>query len=115
MRGSITKLLDDGATTIRSVLLISSKKGAIRANHYHKQDAHYCYMLSGKMEYTEQPVDGDESRRTTTIIAAGDLIYTPPMTIHAMKFLEDSVFLALSPRPRSQKSYEDDLVRVKVI
>ena len=49
-RGEIFKLLDDGKTVVKSVLLITCKKGAIRANHYHKKDSHYVYMLSGSME-----------------------------------------------------------------
>ena len=35
----------------RSCALISSKKNSIRANHYHKIDWHYCYVLKGKIEY----------------------------------------------------------------
>src|SRR3989338_9749266 len=57
-RGEIIKLLDDGKTSIKSVLLIKSRKGAVRANHYHKEDAHYVYMVYGSMEYTEQSIDG---------------------------------------------------------
>jgi len=114
-RGEILKILDDGKTTIKSVLLITSKKGAVRANHFHKADSHYVYLLSGSMEYTEQPVNGNENQRETIIVNAGDMVYTPPMVSHAMKFLEDSTFLALSPHSRHQAAYESDLVRVKLI
>lgn len=113
-RGAITKILDDGKTAIKSVLLITCKKGAIRANHYHKKDSHYAYMLSGKMEYTEQPV-GDGSKKESAIIEANDMVLSSPMTIHAMRFLEDSVFLALATESRSQADYESDTVRVKLI
>src|SRR3989338_1996233 len=105
-RGEILKILDDGKTTIKSVLLITSKKGAVRANHFHKADSHYVYLLSGSMEYTEQPVNGNENQRETIIVNAGDMVYTPPMVSHAMKFLEDSTFLALSPHSRHQAAYE---------
>ena len=64
-RGAITKLLDDGKTSIKSVLLITCKKGSIRANHYHRKDSHYVYMLSGKMEYTEQSlIDKNQKKET---------------------------------------------------
>ena len=33
----------------RSCALIKSKKNSIRANHYHKKDWHYCYVLKGKL------------------------------------------------------------------
>ena len=117
-RGGITRVLDDGRTTIRSVLLITCKKGSIRANHYHKRDSHYSYLLSGRMEYTEQPVDANgkpQGKKETVIIEAGDMVYSPPMVIHAMNFLEDSSFLALATESRHQSAYEEDTVRVKLI
>ncbi len=113
VRGEITKLLDDGKTTLRSVLLISSKTGAIRANHYHKTDSHHVYLVSGRMEYTEYPVGGRPEGAEKVIVEAGDLVYTPPMAIHVMRFLEDSVFLALATNSRHQDAYEADTVRVQ--
>ena len=110
-RGAITKLLDDGKTIIRSVLLITSKKGSIRSNHYHKKDAHYIYMLTGRMEYYEKPVKG-KARTKKVIVDQGDMIYTPPMAIHTSKFTKDSVFIALSIKSRNQKAYESDTIRV---
>ena len=112
-RGEIIKLLDDGKTSIKSVLLIKSKKGAIRANHYHKEDAHYVYMVYGSMEYTEQPVGS--GKKEAVVVKEGDLIYTPPMVEHAMHFLEDSAFLALAIKSRHHDAYESDTVRVKLI
>lgn len=114
-RGEITVLLDDGKTEVKSVLFISSKKGAIRANHYHKEDSHYCYMLSGKMEYFEKPVDGDDSEIERVIAEAGDMVYSPPMAIHAMKFLEDTDWVVLSTKSRKDGNYEEDTIRTKLI
>ena len=113
-RGGITKILDDGKTTIKSVLLITSKAGSVRSNHYHKKDAHWIYMISGSMEYYEKPVRG-RSKTKKVIVHAGDLMYTPPMAVHAVKFLDDSVFIALSPRSRNQKAYEADTTRVTLL
>ncbi len=117
-RGEIIKVLDDGKTVIRSVLLITCKKGSIRANHYHKKDSHFSYLLSGRMEYTEQPVDSSGKpygKKETVVLEAGDMVYSAPMVIHAMKFLEDSAFLALATESRHQSAYEEDLVRVKLV
>lgn len=113
-RGGITRLLDNGKTNIKSTLLITSKAGTVRSNHYHKKDAHWIYMISGKMEYHEKPVKG-RSKVTKVILGEGDMVYTPPMAIHATKFLEDSVLIALSIKSRNQKAYEKDTVRVKLI
>lgn len=113
-RGEMSYLVDD-KTPITSVLLITSKKGAIRANHYHKKDTHYAYMLVGKMEYTYQDLKSKVKKKKAVIVKKGDIVYTPPMTIHAMKFLEDSVFLAITTKERDQKKYEKDTVRVELI
>lgn len=112
-RGEIIKLLDDGKTSIKSTLLITCKKGAVRANHYHKKDTHYVYMLYGRMEYTEQ--DLKTKKTETVVVNKGDMVFTPPMTPHAMKFLEESAFLTLATESRNQEHYEDDTVRVKII
>ncbi len=117
-RGEIIKVLDDGKTVIRSVLLITCKKGSIRANHYHKKDSHFSYLLSGRMEYIEQPVDSSgnpSGKKETMIIEAGDMVYSAPMVSHAMRFLEDSAFLALATESRHQSAYEEDTVRVKLV
>lgn len=114
-RGEMFSLFDNAKAPITSVLLITCKKGAMRANHYHKKDSHYSYMLSGKMEYTEKPVRGRNARKKTVIVKAGDIIYTPSMAIHAMKFLEDSAFLALTAKPRNRSAYEDDTVRITLV
>lgn len=113
-RGEIFKLLDDGKTAIKSVLLITCKKGAIRANHYHKEDTHYVYMLSGSMEYFEKPADG-KGEKESVIVKKGDLVYTLPRATHAMRFLEESAFITLSTKSRNQADYEHDTVRVKLI
>lgn len=113
-RGEMSYVID-GNIRINSILLITSKKGAIRANHYHKKDSHYAYMVSGKMEYVWYNLSSQNRKKKTIILKRGDLIYTPPMVAHAMRFLEDSTFLALGAKPRGKGKYEEDLVRIKVI
>ena len=117
LRGGIAKLLDDGKTKIKSVLLITSRKGSVRANHYHKKDAHYVYMLEGKMEYYEKPAEGvkNKAKMKRVILKAGDMVFTPQMTFHATKFLEDSVFLAFATKSRQQADYEADTIRVELV
>ena len=111
-RGSIIKVMEGKIT---SVLVIPSKKGAVRANHYHKKDTHYVYIVSGKMRYTAKDLSKKRARKQSVILKAGDLVYTPPMVAHAMEFLEDSVFLALTTELRDQKHYENDTTRIKLV
>lgn len=113
-RGEMSHLID-GKTPITSAVLITCKKGAIRANHYHKTDTHYSYMLKGKMEYYSKGLKAKNKKLRKVIVKEGEIIYTPPNTIHGMKFLEDSLFIALSTEPRNKKAYEKGTVRLKVI
>jgi dTDP-4-dehydrorhamnose 3,5-epimerase-like enzyme len=107
-RGAVQPLVD---MTMRSALMITSRKGTVRANHYHKSDWHYCYVVSGAIDYYWREVGSSEPPRKVHI-GPGQLFFTPPLVEHAMVFAEDTVFLTLAGNPRDQDSYEDDLVRV---
>ena len=110
-RGSIKPLVD---TLMKSAVLIESKAGSLRANHYHKTDWHYCYVLSGQIEYLHRPT-GSDQKPEAIIVNEGEIIFTPPMIDHGMRFPVDTIFLALSRNPRDQKSYESDVVRVNML
>ena len=107
-RGTIQKILESHSG---SCVIISSVKGSQRANHYHKEDYHYCYLVSGSIEYFERPVGSDELP-VKYIINPGVLFFTGPMIEHTMYFTEDSVFITFGGGTRTQADYEDDLVRV---
>jgi dTDP-4-dehydrorhamnose 3,5-epimerase-like enzyme len=110
-RGKIQPLVD---IMMQSAVIIDSKKGSLRANHYHKTDWHYCYVLSGSIEYYHRPTGSDQEPECL-IIRAGEMVFTPPMIDHGMKFSEDTKFLTLSRNPRDQASYEADVVRVNML
>lgn len=110
-RGMIQPLVD---VDMKSALMISSRKGTVRANHYHRTDWHYCYVIHGAIDYFERPV-GSRRKPKKMRIAEGELFFTPPMVEHAMVFAEDTLFLTLSRNERSQKAYEEDLVRVELV
>ena len=111
VRGKIQPLVD---VMMRSAVLIESKAGSLRANHYHKTDWHYCYVLSGTIEYIHRPT-GSNKEPETIIVNRGEMVFTPPMIDHAMKFPVDTVFLTLSRNPRDQETYEADVVRVDFV
>ena len=110
-RGEIQPLVD---IMMQSAVIIDSKKGSLRANHYHKTDWHYCYVLSGSIEYYHRPT-GSNLDPELLIVKAGEMIFTPPMVDHGMKFPENTKFLTLSRNPRDQASYEADVVRVNML
>lgn len=114
-RGFITRLINDDEYPLKSVLYIKSKAGSIRANHYHKKDAHYAYCLSGKFRYVEKDLEAPDESAESAILNPGDMVLSHPMKVHAMEFLEDTVFLAFTTESRDQNKYEEDTVRVKLV
>lgn len=106
-RGKIIDILEK--EVIEYVTLISSKKGAIRGNHYHKESVQYTFVLKGSLKLlTQMPVGKIE----TAFIKSGDLVFTPPMEKHALIALEDSEILVLTRGPRGGKNYEKDTYRL---
>lgn len=111
-RGVITFVSD---VPWQSTILISSKKGAIRANHYHKTDTHLMHIISGKARYVETGRDGAYGFTVDRIVGPGDQIVTIPDVPHAMEFLEDSLMLVLSINKREPERYLQEIVPCKVL
>ena len=107
-RGEIRNLIDAPFT---SAAVITSVKGAVRGNHYHKSDYHYTWLQRGEMVYAHRPV-GDPNPPRHWVIAAGQLFYTPPGYEHAMRFTKDSVMIVFARNNREMAHYEADTVRV---
>lgn len=110
-RGEIQNIVE---AAFGSVLTITSRAGAIRANHYHKTDYHYCWLQSGRVVYYYRPV-GSQSPPIELTVGQGKVFYTPPMEQHAMRFLEDSVMLCFARNSRTMANYEADTVRIRLI
>ena len=107
-RGMIQNLVD---LPLGSALVIHSKKGAVRGNHYHKTDFHYAWLHSGRMIYAHRPVGSTEAPQQW-IITPGTLFYSPPMFEHVMVFTEDSVLFVVARNDRHAPDYEADIVRI---
>ena len=109
-RGGIHPLVD---ADMKSAVLISSKRGTVRANHFHQTDWHYCYVLKGSIDYYHRPVGSTDEPKCVTI-GTGQMFFTPPMVEHAMLFPEDTEFLTFGRNSRRQEVYEADVKRVTV-
>jgi len=110
-RGSIQPMVD---MEMESCVLITSKRGTVRANHYHKTDWHFCYVLSGGLDYYHRP-HGSTAAPEKVVIKQGQMFFTPPMVDHAMVFTADTVFLTWGRNSRAQEVYEADVVRIPPI
>jgi quercetin dioxygenase-like cupin family protein len=108
-RGTITDVLD--GTRVECVTLVTSKKGAVRGNHYHKKTTQYTYVLRGRFRLLTQRGKG---RVQSRVVKAGDLVVTPPLERHTFVALEDSLLIACAHGPRAGRSYESDTYRLSV-
>ena len=110
-RGSIHNISNE---LFRSCALIKSNKNSIRANHYHKKDWHYCYVLKGKIAYYYRK-HGHSGKPKKIIINKGELFFTPPMVDHAMKFLSYTEFITLGRGSRTKINYDKDTIKIDLI
>ena len=107
-RGVISDILQH--TPVDSVTIITSAKGAMRGNHYHKESVQYTYVLSGRIQArTQNPGEKVEVQELT----AGDLLESPPLERHALLALDDSMLLVVTRGPRGGQNYEADTFRVE--
>ena len=109
-RGWLKKILDGNFS---SCIEIYSKKGSVRANHYHKKDKHFIYIIDGEILYFYR--DRKKKAKTRiTLMKKNDLFFTPAMQEHMAYFTQNTHFLAFSTRKRTQFDYEKDLVKVNM-
>lgn len=106
-RGLIANIADGD---LGDVALITSNFDSIRANHYHKNDWHLSYLVSGTIVYTWKAIHGQDEGEI--VIEAGQLFYTPKMVAHRMKFVVESTFVAISKLNRNKENYEADTNRL---
>ena len=109
-RGTLQKIIDGNFS---SCIEVYSKKGSIRANHYHKKDKHFMYIISGELLYSYKNRKRG-SKVKVKKMKKGDLFFTPAMQEHMAYYTKNTHFLAFSTRKRTQFDYEKDLIRVEM-
>ena len=84
---------------------IDSKKGSVRANHYHPVQEQKCLLIKGQYISVYQDLLEKNAPKITHIVNAGDLIVTRPNVAHTMVFTQDSIFLNLVRGEREHENY----------
>ena len=107
-RGVIQPLCD---LNMKSASLIVTKPNSWRANHYHKKDWHFIYVLEGTFEYYFRKTDSKDKIKKI-VVKKDQLLFTGPLVDHAMLYTEETKILVFSKNPRDQKTYEEDTVRI---
>ena len=110
--GVILNLLTENFT---HAALLESMSGSIRANHYHKTDWHYSFVIKGRVDYCWRPL-GERGVPLVKTFDQGTMFFTPPLIEHAMVFRERSTIMTFSKNARSEhQTHEEDLVRVALV
>ncbi len=84
---------------------IESKKGTVRANHFHPIQEQKCILVKGQFISVYQDLLNEKAAKVTHVVNEGDLIVTKPNVAHAMVFSKDSVFLNLVRGEREHENY----------
>lgn len=109
-RGLIIDLIQNCA--MEHATLVTSKTGAIRGHHYHKESTQYVVVLSGRMEAYAR--GEGETKVESVVVEPWDLVVNEALERHALVALEDSIFLVLTHGPRGGDQYESDTFREQV-
>jgi len=90
---------------INLIGLINSKKGTIRANHYHPQQEQKCLFTKGQIIEVFQDIINPNSPKITQVVNEGQLSIIKPNVAHTMVFTKDTTFLNLVRGERDHNNY----------
>ena len=90
---------------INMIGLIDSKKGTIRANHFHPQQEQKCLFTKGQIIEVFQDILNPNSPKITQVVNEGQLSIIKPNVAHTMVFTKDTTFLNLVRGEREHKNY----------
>jgi nucleoside-diphosphate-sugar epimerase/dTDP-4-dehydrorhamnose 3,5-epimerase-like enzyme len=90
---------------INLIGMIESKKGTIRANHYHPQQEQKCLFTKGQIIEIFQDIINPNAPKITQVVNAGQLSIIKPNVAHTMIFTKDTTFLNLVRGERDHENY----------
>lgn len=93
------------------ITIITTAKGGVRGNHYHKVSKQSDYLVSGKMRVLGQMV----GEKTISEIEwnPGEVIEWETSEAHEFIALEDSVFITFVNGIRGGDNFEKDTFRIE--
>jgi len=102
-RGKISNY--DLPEPINMIGYIESKKGTMRANHFHPVQEQKCLLIKGQFISIYKDLIDGKSTKITHVVNEGDMIVTQPNVAHTMIFTEDTIFLNLVRGEREHENY----------
>lgn len=95
---------------IKNVAIITSRKGSVRSNHWHKEGFHYLWVTDGRMLYKERDIGGGNP--VEFVVEQGEMVYTPPGKEHRTEFLENTCMISFAGKEGGDE-YDRDTVKVE--
>jgi quercetin dioxygenase-like cupin family protein len=108
-RGSILDIFEG---PIHHTGIITFTKGAVRANHYHKKQTQYTYILTGTIELCVRDSRTPDAPVERFMMEAGDFANIPTEVIHQYIAHTDASMICLTDVIRVGNNYEEDTFRV---
>ena len=102
-RGKISNF--DLPEPINMIGYIESKKGTMRANHFHPVQEQKCLIIKGQFISVYKDLIDNNSSKVTHLVNEGDMIVTQPNVAHTMVFTKDTIFLNLVRGEREHENY----------
>ena len=102
-RGKISNY--DLPEPINMIGYIESKKGTMRANHFHPVQEQKCLIIKGQFISIYKDVVDGKAIKVTHVVNEGDMIVTQPNVAHTMVFTKDTIFLNLVRGEREHENY----------
>ena len=90
---------------INLIGMIESKKGTIRANHYHPQQEQKCLFTKGQIIEIFKDILNPNAPKITQVVNEGQLSIIKPNVAHTMVFTKDTTFLNLVRGERDHENY----------
>ena len=90
---------------INMIGVVETKKGSIRANHYHPQQEQKCLFTKGQIIEIFQDILNPNSPKITQVVNEGQLSIIKPNVAHTMVFSKDTTFLNLVRGEREHENY----------
>ena len=108
-RGQIIDILRN--EVVEYATIITSRKGAVRGNQFHKETYQQLNVLDGKQRVVVQ-MPGEQPHEA--VLERGDIVVNVPLERHAFQAMEDTTFLVLTRGPRGGENYETDTFRLDI-
>jgi len=100
---------------IQEVLMISSKPGVIRGNHYHERKGEWLCIVQGKAKFVYEDIKTGERKELIVDGEKPTIIKTPKNVSHAVQNIGDGDLLMIEISDKLYDEKNPDTVRKPVM